>query len=677
MKQFLICLIFLMLPSLALANSWNAPGGTLTLFADNDDYADYTCVAEDYSKDEPTAQLIMSSRYHNQLILAEQVGREWRMTQTSTTAVYQPSEENAKQAKLERTPAGFILSYPGEEYEFALVDGDWTLQYAWVNGLSFLMMGDGRVMIEDSGSRVVWQIGEWWDEDAPLTLDRFNINLFPRSLEEVRRANALRALIADSGWLISEPVVTPSDNSYPVYSAPSADSWRAAEGKASVSLRDIVGLSTFGEVDGWQLIEYRVSLRTNRIGYIEAETEAMNDPLCHIAVVTRADTWLTDDPGVSQYQQMTIPAGTTLTALDCYGLYYAYVETIRDGQTIRGFVPLRDLSPKEDSDSAPEALLGAWSGRGWPVVGSEIVFGEIGRYTSYDDEMNRVRSGRWYVTACPAERFDDADYALMLVDDDGRALYLGLVFYDDGIILRTTEGGLLYSRVEPTPGAVAQDMMALIAGSYDIAAGGSMIPGDSFTLNADGTIETNGTPSHTGTWFVTRYNPAEGYIWTDPDYTLYVTLDNGYDVRLGCSYEWLMGLDAETYGRYWTMGLELSHAEGSGGYLRTDAAFDEIVSIVGVYDHASGDALLSKELRLLPTGELFIDVNDDLSCRGLWALEPQDGGKYVLALYFHTDSPVHAGEVLRLNYTLDSGTLTLSNDEGTGMYTWREDPGYG
>ena len=70
------------------------------------------------------------------------------------------------------------------------------------------------------------------------------------------------------------------------------------------------------------------------------------------------DTFLTDDPFVSQFAQFSVPEGTTFQCMGMLGNDWAYVSaevsaknTFTDGGAIVwGFVPLRDLTLMEAED---------------------------------------------------------------------------------------------------------------------------------------------------------------------------------------------------------------------------------------------------------------------------------------------------------------------------------------
>ena len=607
MKRLMVCLILLMLPSAALANGWNAPGGTVELFQDSGEYDAYTCIAEDYAEDDAgSVQLVMHSSDHNQLICAEQADGHWVITDTSTKAVYQPGKGKADEVGVTWEQDTFTLCYPGEKYTFHRQDGVWTLQDAVVGHLSFSWISQNELLVsdDDDGDSAIWQVGAWWDESAALTLEEFNISLFPHYIYEIRRINELRAILADGAGL--------------------------------------------------------------------------SDALHPTAVAAATRTWLTDDPDASQYPRADIPEGAALTALDVYDLFYAYVETTLDGQTVRGFVPLRDLRPvKTDADAdLIEQIIGAWSSDGSQMPGAYIELGENGMFAGSAEGVMPAFAGSWYMSPYAEELFDGtATHALTLIYWDARVLYLGLEMEDDTMILHTPQNPVIYHRVEPVKPEIQWDMMAKLAGSYAFLRGGSML-GDGFTLNADGTIEIWNDSFCIGTWTLTRYNPVEGFIWNTPEYTINVALDDGYTDHLGCVYTaYDCNLEALwDIGRFWGEMIELTDGMGGGAYMRvdddyarSDVALDMMAAMAGNYEIVSGDALLTSEpLRLHPEGYFYSEGPDIGAMFGYWLLKvPEqdapsfgDDFPYLIRFFVDFDSPLRAGEALTYGCR-----LTLQDDE--------------
>ena len=364
MKQILLmalaCLLF---ACSASANSWGLRGGVYDIVTEGNRYDDYTATADSGNKlvmDRHVNQAIMESRYHAQLIAAWRNNGKWEAIEISTTAVYQPDDvrgEYPNNPVLTHTSDGFTLSYgDSEEYTFVWQDGDYYLDRvdyyvdpnrAYANAL---VSAYGGMMLWQSGpANTFLPIGEalWETDGIPLQL--FNIEQMPRSLMDVRNINMTRnALMEDGDELLISDVWDGAKNgkNLPVYAAPDKKSYRAGNGKAAVSLKgdaDILAVQ-----DGWTLLQYEVSNRTSRIGWVEGELSDDAEMIfAATPLVTTAVTFLTDDPLVSQFAQTEIPEGPELTGLSYLGEYYAYVE-YEGEQLYRGFVPLKDLRPVQD-----------------------------------------------------------------------------------------------------------------------------------------------------------------------------------------------------------------------------------------------------------------------------------------------------------------------------------------
>ena len=324
----ILCLTLAVTLPAASANSWNLSGQLLAMVEQTHDYDEYTGLVSDYNRKAATTHTILTSRYHNQLIAVDEVKDGWKDAIFSTTAVYQPSElEETGYPEITRTKNGFELAYPDidERYYFELSHNNegrtfYTLMEA--------QMGDVKVeRIASYGYRVT--LGEdsamWMTK---ITLEDFNIHNMPkRGPDDVRRINEASEGLQYFACLYPEVVSGQKSGkkSYAVYSAPDTSSYRAAKGKASVSTGDDYKL--YLTVGDWSLIEYRVSLRTSRFGWAQLgkHGDATTDEIVHVPMMTAFDTYLTDDPNVSEYHQAELPAGTKLTALSHPDNQWAYV----------------------------------------------------------------------------------------------------------------------------------------------------------------------------------------------------------------------------------------------------------------------------------------------------------------------------------------------------------------
>ena len=349
----LILPLMMMVMPVASANGWGLPEALVPLVSNTNDYDDYYHLADDYARKENSARIIMQSRYHNQLIAAEKGADGWVGVIYSTTAVYQPSEQSTSgKPKLARINNGFELAYPKvkELYRFERISNDrgetaYTLTYAKMGGVEVERQESYRYLVTQGEDSAMWV--------TEVTLENFNIHNMPRrGVGDVRRMRNVHSSIAlyysydNVGWIGAQnvPGKKSGKQSYPVYAAPSTEASRAAKGKASFSTGDDYRIyCTEGD---WSLIEYRVSQRTSRFGWAQIGQPPQSLRL-HIPMLTAYDTYLTDDPHVSEYHQAELPAGTKLTMWYLLGVRddwaYAYVEATVDGKPMCGFVPRRDV----------------------------------------------------------------------------------------------------------------------------------------------------------------------------------------------------------------------------------------------------------------------------------------------------------------------------------------------
>lgn len=136
------------------------------------------------------------------------------------------------------------------------------------------------------------------------------------------------------------------DQVLPVYSAPSARSYRATNGLAEVSTNGAIYVA--GMEDGWILILYETNWGAARVGYIDSRALTGSVPSCGLLNFSRMPARLvtsctvTDDPLTQNGSFAALPAGATviyLTTLYGDGAW-DYVEFHINGQRARGFIPI-------------------------------------------------------------------------------------------------------------------------------------------------------------------------------------------------------------------------------------------------------------------------------------------------------------------------------------------------
>ena len=463
----------------ASANSWGLSGKLLQPLMKDHRWDDYTLTGNESG---PFA--VLSSRYHNALFYVDDEGR----LHVYTAAVWQPDDHRGAPV-LEWDGMYLSICYGDDEF-YTFLDLEGTGEYL----LNQAIIGDFYVDANEDVDLAEYYFQAALYDDAAfwpgkITLADFNIRLFPRSVDEVRAMNLMQAQLESSlrclgsadgeDYTPDHPGVLLQPNkkgTAPVYSAPFGKSaWRSGKGKAAVGLNgNMWVLSSYKNNDGesWACIRYDVSERTQRIGYARCSDLGLpeitdwnpDEPLtgfAHVDVIAVADTFLTDDPDVSQYPQFTVPRGTRFSCMGLYDRDYAYVEAeVKDGQfvdggaVIWGFVPVRDLAPipADTAAEAMERLVGCWKCDAGGTMASEyLVFNDDGTFTEGilewvpDDMLSEADlSGTWSVEVNnPAWNlyWNRPPYQLTLVHDSGRITIVGLDFDETGFVLTDEEGG--------------------------------------------------------------------------------------------------------------------------------------------------------------------------------------------------------------------------------------------
>ena len=168
-----------------------------------------------------------------------------------------------------------------------------------------------------------------------------------------------------------------------VYSAPSTDALRGADGKAVVDTNAEMAEAGFDE-SGWLLVRYELSKGGNRVGYVEKrkvkdyKARMALPEFARVPVTAAAPIDVTDDPQPHGNILGTIAAGESFTVLAKYtytGSWW-YVECTLEGKTARGFIA-REGSSFYAGDTLITCVadLGtpAVSPRGGSQIGSAVI----------------------------------------------------------------------------------------------------------------------------------------------------------------------------------------------------------------------------------------------------------------------------------------------------------------
>lgn len=145
----------------------------------------------------------------------------------------------------------------------------------------------------------------------------------------------------------------------PVYTAPSEDSIRLSNGRASCNVARKIGV--LGHVNGWLMVRYNIGKEgeknpQGRVGYIppsysrKYQTGTDKIEFSAIPVQLAAETEITDNPRGNSIPYGTLGEGTDITILGKYtytGNWW-YIETTLDGMLTRGFINRTDAALRID-----------------------------------------------------------------------------------------------------------------------------------------------------------------------------------------------------------------------------------------------------------------------------------------------------------------------------------------
>lgn len=214
------------------------------------------------------------------------------------------------------------------------------------------------------------------DNGTVITMDTSNVPVIPE------------------GTLSAEVISFTGNQTYAVYSAPTKKSIRGAKGKARVSTNGWI--QVFGAEDDWILVQYDISDKQNRIGYIyiNALPKDVTVPdlnLKRAAAVTNYAVEVTDDPLVSKTPLAKLPENSKVICLGTMGTW-TYIEGKENDVLFRGFVPTECLSGTVTTlREAEKAIVGSWKlYAGSSINASRIVFHEDGTVTG----RSTLESGR-------------------------------------------------------------------------------------------------------------------------------------------------------------------------------------------------------------------------------------------------------------------------------------------
>ena len=253
------------------------------------------------------------------------------------------------------------------------------------------------------------------DTGTVITMDTSNVPVIPE------------------GTLSAEIISFTGNQTYAVYSAPTKRSIRGAKGKARVSTNGWI--QVFGAEEDWILVQYDISDKQNRIGYIyiNALPRDVTVPdlnLKHAAAVVNYDVEVTDDPLVSKTPLAKLTENTKVTCLGTMGAW-TYIQSKENDVLFRGFVPTECLSGTVTAlREAEKSIVGSWKLYvGSSINASRITFHEDGTVngkTKLESGREVEWNGSWTIDYYDSNRnryWNESEFELTLARGTSVELY--------------------------------------------------------------------------------------------------------------------------------------------------------------------------------------------------------------------------------------------------------------
>ena len=235
------------------------------------------------------------------------------------------------------------------------------------------------------------------------------------------------------GTLSAKVLPFTGNQTYPVFSAPDKNSIRGAKNRARVSTNGWI--QVFGYEGDWILVQYDITKKHNRIGYIyknalprEVEVQELN--LKKADAVVNYDVEVTDDPLVRQAALAKLTENSRVICLGTMGTW-TYVEDEENGKRFRGFVPTDCLSGTVTTlQEANHAIIGSWKlYAGSSINANRIVFKEDRTMTGRSTLANGREvewTGTWSIDYYDTKRnryWNDSEFELTLARGSAVELY--------------------------------------------------------------------------------------------------------------------------------------------------------------------------------------------------------------------------------------------------------------
>ena len=262
-----------------------------------------------------------------------------------------------------------------------LTDG--TVLVDWVDGqeaYTAICSGELTLRYDADTNTYATADGLIWKTEGALPFATYQPLLMPRTREELLQCNAIYAALQDASGFWSEKVT--GTEVLPVYAAPDENSYRASNGKASVSLAG--GATLLMQYGDWSLVRYEVNSSRMRIGWVHTnQLGSAPVMLTDIPVTLKDGAFLTDDPATSWYHTAEGDTLTDVHLLAQYDPFWVYARANAGRHDAVGFRAADERTAERHggcgSDGEHQRNVGLLRRRGADGLGVHADGGRRGR----------------------------------------------------------------------------------------------------------------------------------------------------------------------------------------------------------------------------------------------------------------------------------------------------------
>lgn len=275
----------------------------------------------------------------------------WKLRGWTRQALYPTLLENIELTIRKIDAERFELCWPNERFSFYCGGTDhygllYDASIVTDAGKYIIQKKDGEdgLWFENGEKSIYWALALY---QPRISWQGFNPLLFPKNFENVERSNAIFEVMPWSHMGEFTLKTKSLKKALTLYNLPDISN-RIVDMSTLFNNNEFTYYGMYGE---WHFIGYKKGIERAYFGYIQKkhlpldkrEQSILRGEFSNVSLTTKGETFLTDDPLLSQEPITVLPSGTALIGLSAWDAYYVYVEVALPNETIRGFVPIKNL----------------------------------------------------------------------------------------------------------------------------------------------------------------------------------------------------------------------------------------------------------------------------------------------------------------------------------------------